>query len=97
MPGAVSVICPGAVPKLEKPLSAPPRVLEATLITRWQLPGQDRPALSLSLPAATTTVVPRARASSKTCCEITSQEPEPPRERLSTEAGVGFVPGSWPG
>jgi len=51
----------------------------------------------LSLPAATTTVVPRARASSKTCCEITSQEPEPPRERWSTEAGVALVPGSWPG
>ena len=97
LPGAVRVICPGAVPKLEKALSDPDRVDEATVTIRAQLAGHDALTPVDSLPAATTRVAPLALASSKTRCETASQSPVPPKDMLSTEAGVGFTPGSAPG
>jgi hypothetical protein len=63
----------------------------ATVTTPLQLAGVDVLALVFSLPAATMTTAPRARAVSIAACVVLSQAPVPPRDRLSTRAGVAFA------
>src|SRR5687767_1719679 len=95
MPLAVplAVPPPGAAistlaPKLEYGARPPWRVVAATVTTPAQLAGVKPLALAFELPAATTTIVPRDRAPSMAFCIEMPQEPEPPRLRLMTSAGV---------
>src|SRR6185436_9918518 len=53
--------------------------------------GLEFCAFCLSLPAATTTTVPRARAELIAFCIVVPHGPVPPNERLATRAGFGFA------
>ena len=78
-------------PKLENDARPPEDVVAATVTTPVQLAGLKFNASELLLPAATTTTVPRPRASLIAVCVDESQPPEPPRDRLITRAGVGLA------
>src|SRR3546814_1073 len=79
------------VPKLEKLARAPLRSVAATAITLLQLAGLAFDTLTLSLPAATTTTVPRPTAPLIAFCDALSQAPVPPRLMLITSAGLALV------
>ena len=78
-------------PKLENDARAPVDVVAATVTTPVQLAGVKPAVSELLLPAATTTIVPRPRASLIAVCVEESQLPVPPRDRLITRAGVGLA------
>ncbi len=65
---------------------APVRLVAATEMTLLQLPGEWFATLSLSLPAATTTVVPRFTAAVMALWVAEVQAPSPPRLMLMTLA-----------
>ena len=65
--------------------------LAATAITLLQLAGEAPDTLTLSLPAAMTSTVPRDTALLIAFWEVVPQEPLPPRLRLMTLAGVALA------
>jgi hypothetical protein len=71
---------------LEYEAREPVRPVAATVMTLVQLAGEYLEALSLSLPAATTTVVPRFTAPLIAVWVAEVQAPEPPRLMLMTLA-----------
>src|SRR5262245_66393658 len=72
--------------------------MAATVITPAQLAGVKLAALAFELPAATTTTVLRLCATLIAFCDVKSQAPLPPSDRLITRAGVGLTgsPGTEP-
>ena len=87
-PGALMSV-PG--PQLAVLIRSPSTVCEVTAMTPEQLAGE--PMLDmLSLPVATTTTDPAARAASIALCSVESlgQEPTPLRLRLMTRAGAAL-------
>ena len=76
----------------------PDLLVAATVITPLQLAGLDVDAFLLEFPAATITTAPSPVAVLIAACVVNKQEPEPPRLRLSTRAGLGLegAPGTAP-
>ena len=87
-PGAETVT---AVPKFEKDDFPPALEVAPTVTTPLQLAGEVLLASRFSLPAATMTTAPFARAALMAFWVVMPQAPPPPRDRLITRAGVAFV------
>ncbi|ABA52704.1 ribonuclease E [Burkholderia pseudomallei MSHR1043] len=87
-PGALSVM---SEPKLLYHARWPVLSVAPTEITPLQLAGRSSVVAWPSLPAETTTVVPRAITSLIACWNVSPHGPVPPRLRLITFAGVRFV------
>ena len=83
---------------MEKDARAPALVVAATVTTPVQFAGVKLDASALLLPAATTTTVPRVRASLMAVWLAVPHPPLPPSDILITRLGVGFsgTPGTVP-
>src|SRR3954468_1846468 len=86
-PGPASVGERAAVPKFEYAARFPARLLAATLMTWGQSAGAVPETATSSLPAAVTTVTPRAHASVAACRRAAAQGPAAPSESEITWAG----------